>query len=265
MKYALLPRTLSALRRLPLAPETAAFQRQLSGTGLPLHVDPSNFVLGCHMGMVVPEPAVVASSSPRQHAAGNGRRDEKGNGNRNSNSGAGFGGGASRHAAGDDKMRGGKATVLQAAGNRRKRGGSSRKGFAPERPPQAADRSDGSAGRSELIAGGAKTEQEGKTSEHHADGNVRDATGTTVGRGDGGGGERAWMEVAGEKRCWEMGRAFVFDPSFLHRTHNPTSGERVILNVDVWHPGLKKVERAAIRRVCELIEQWNARSGLFEN
>ena len=89
-------------------------------------------------------------------------------------------------------------------------------------------------------------------------------------QGGGGGddnrdGERAWMEVAGERRHWETGRAFVFDPSFLHRTHNPTSGERVILNVDIWHPELTDVEKTAIRRVCELVEQWNARSGLFED
>lgn len=77
-------------------------------------------------------------------------------------------------------------------------------------------------------------------------------------------GERAWIEVAGEKRYWEAGRAFVFDPSFLHRTNNPTSGERVILNIDIWHPGLEEVEKVAVRRVCELIESWNERSGLFE-
>lgn len=80
----------------------------------------------------------------------------------------------------------------------------------------------------------------------------------------GGGGGTAWIEVAGEKRSWEAGRAFVFDPSFLHRTHNPTLGERVILNVDIWHPGLDKAEIVAIRTVCELVEHWNARSGLFE-
>ncbi|CAN0377928.1 unnamed protein product, partial [Scytosiphon promiscuus] len=142
--YALLPRTLSALRQLPLAPETAAFQRQLPGTGLPLHVDPSNFVLGCHLGVVIPPP--IGDPSDRRN---------------------------------------------------------------------------------------------GKS-------------------------EKAWIEVAGEKRHWETGGAFVFDPSFLHRTRNPTEGERVILNIDIWHPGLSEVEKTAIRRVCELVEQWNARSGVFE-
>lgn len=76
-------------------------------------------------------------------------------------------------------------------------------------------------------------------------------------------GERAWMEVSGEKRHWQTGRAFVFDPSFLHRTRNPTAAERVILNVDIWHPGLEEVEKTAIRRVCEMVEQWNTRTGLF--
>lgn len=84
--------------------------------------------------------------------------------------------------------------------------------------------------------------------------------------GDGAGmvGERAWIEVSGEKRHWQTGRAFVFDPSFLHRTHNPTAGERVILNIDVWHPGLEEVEKTAIGRVCEMVEQWNTRTGLFQ-
>lgn len=77
-------------------------------------------------------------------------------------------------------------------------------------------------------------------------------------------GERAWIEVSGEKRHWETGQAFVFDPSFLHRTHNPTAGERVILNIDIWHPGLEEVERTAIRRVCEMVEEWNTRTGLFK-
>lgn len=81
--------------------------------------------------------------------------------------------------------------------------------------------------------------------------------------GHGGERERAWIEVAGEKREWDTGRAFVFDPSFLHRTHNPTSQERVILNVDIWHPGLTDVEIRAIERVCEFVEQWNTRTGIF--
>ncbi|CAM9423079.1 unnamed protein product [Laminaria digitata] len=207
VNYALLPRTLSALRRLPLAPETAAFQRQLPGTGLPLHVDPSNWVLGCHVGVVVPSPTGVATVRPPGNVVGEGFR-EKGviEGGQSSRIGTGFG------------INGGGGG---GGGNGARRGGGT--GVAAE----------GQGG-----GGG--------------------------GVGGGGGGERAWIEVAGEKRHWETGRAFVFDPSFLHRTHNPTSGERVILNVDIWHPELTEVERTAIRRVCELVEQWNARSGLFE-
>lgn len=108
--------------------------------------------------------------------------------------------------------------------------------------------------------GGAGSTAKGDTAERRSG---TDGVGGAEGRE--GSGERAWIEVSGEKRHWEPGRAFVFDPSFLHRTYNPTEGERVILNIDVWHPGLKEVEKTAIRRVCELVEQWNSRSGLFED
>ena len=38
----------------------------------------------------------------------------------------------------------------------------------------------------------------------------------------------------------------LFDPSFRHRTYNPTSRERIILNIDVMHPELTALERDAI-------------------
>ncbi|CAB1121479.1 unnamed protein product [Ectocarpus sp. CCAP 1310/34] len=234
VNYSLLPRTLAALRRLPLAPETAAFQRQLPGTGLPLHVDPSNFVLGCHVGVVVP-PAAAAAAAAAAGAAG-----EEGSADGSAD--------ASAATAGD--RRGGKG---RGGANRNKRvaGGV---GFG----------GGGGVVREKKAAGG----ESGGAGSTAGVGAVERSNGT--GR-DGGterrerSGERAWIEVAGEKRHWELGRAFVFDPSFLHRTYNPTDGERVILNIDVWHPGLKEVEKTAIRRVCELVEQWNSRSGLFED
>lgn len=226
VNYSLLPRTLAALRRLPLAPETAAFQRQLPGTGLPLHVDPSNFVLGCHVGVVIP----AASAG----GAGVGSAD-------------GSATASVVTAAGD--RRGGKGR----GGANRKRGGSGGIGFGGGgvRAEKAA------AGRE---SGGAGSASEGGAAERRS-GTGRDGGAERRERS----GERAWIEVSGEKRHWKPGRAFVFDPSFLHRTYNPTDGERVILNIDVWHPGLKEVEKTAIRRVCELVEQWNSRSGLFED
>lgn len=263
VNYTLLPRTLSALRRLPLAPETAAFQRQLPGTGLPLHVDPSNWVLGCHVGVVVPAPTGVMPVRPPGDAAGEGFR-EKGviEGGHSSRSGTGFGrnGGGSRRDGGTKK--------IPSKANRRggRDDGSGDRRTVTSTNYEVAEDGVGNAAPSRVSAKGstatAATQEEEKVGHPPR-------AGVTVARqggggGDGGVGERAWMEVAGGKRNWEAGRAFVFDPSFLHRTHNPTSGERVILNVDIWHPELTEVERTAIRRVCELVEQWNARSGLFE-
>lgn len=267
MNYTLVPRTLSALRRLPLAPETAAFQRQLPGTGLPLHVDPSNWVLGCHVGVVVPAPTGVVTVRPPGDAAGEGFR-EKGvieRGHSSSRSGTGFGrngGGARRD--GGTKKRPSKA-------NRRgdRDNGSGDRQTVTSTNSEVAEDGVGNAAPSRVPTKGSTattaTQEEEKVDRPLGAGvAVARQDGGGDGGGDGGVGERAWMEVAGEKRNWEAGRAFVFDPSFLHRTHNPTSGERVILNVDIWHPELMEVERTAIRRVCELVEQWNAQSGLFE-
>ncbi|CAM9303467.1 unnamed protein product, partial [Discosporangium mesarthrocarpum] len=152
--YSLLPRTLTTLEGIPLAPETVAFQRQQPGTGLPAHVDPSNFVLGCHLGLIIPG-------------------------------------------------HGGRRTQLR-------------------EDTQSA----------------------------------LDVAGPIGSNGDGKGDAQAWIEVAGDRRYWEPGKAFVFDPSFVHETFNPCDSERVILNIDVYHPALTQVERGAVETVCDLIEQW---------
>ncbi|CAN0060064.1 unnamed protein product [Scytosiphon promiscuus] len=220
VNYALLPRTLSALRELPLAPETAAFQRQLPGTGLPLHVDPSNFVLGCHLGVVIPPP--IGNPSDRRN---------------------GKSGGTSGRKKGDVGRTGSSSTAKE---------------MAPvgKTEDDGLDGSQRGGAKSGGSAAGSSHRSPGVGSAENSGGKARDAAG--------GRGEKAWIEVAGEKRHWETGGAFVFDPSFLHRTRNPTEGERVILNIDIWHPNLSEVEKTAIRRVCELVEQWNARSGVFE-
>ncbi|CAM9122157.1 unnamed protein product, partial [Hapterophycus canaliculatus] len=244
VNYALLPRTLSALRGLPLAPETAAFQRQLPGTGLPLHVDPSNFVLGCHLGVVIPSPPGCAGDHRTSRNQGGG-----------GGGGGGFGFGADGATASTPKKKGGAATPKKSGGTSPRRNGDLvatglGSGSGAEEIAQAA------AGRGREDGGPDSSEGEGASS---SGGNAA-GTAHRSSCGD----ERAWIEVAGERRHWETGRAFVFDPSFLHCTRNPTEGERVILNVDVWHPGLRETEKTAICRVCELVEQWNTRSGVFE-
>ncbi|CAM9246316.1 unnamed protein product [Ectocarpus fasciculatus] len=236
VNYSLLPRTLAALRRLPLAPETAAFQRQLPGTGLPLHVDPSNFVLGCHVGVVVPAAAGVGASVVGSADGGSASASDAAAGNRRGGKGRGGGGGGGGRGGGTNRQRGSGGVGFGGGGVRAKKATGGESG------------------------GGAESTAKGDTAERRRG---TDGVGGVEGRE--GSGERAWIEVSGEKRHWEPGRAFVFDPSFLHRTYNPTGGERVILNIDVWHPGLEEVEKTAIRRVCELVEQWNSRSGLFED
>ena len=43
------------------------------------------------------------------------------------------------------------------------------------------------------------------------------------------------------------GAVAVFDDSFEHEVAHEGSGERVVLLVDVWAPGLDQAERAALR------------------
>lgn len=256
-----MPHTLSVLRRLPLAPETAAFQRQLPGTGLPLHVDPSNFVLGCHLGLVIPQP----SATTRMYLGGDVKDTRSGDG-------GGF--------RGDTEMKRlerrrstDKAKISRAAAGT---------GFgARNRTRSDATISLVEGDTNEALVETHRQRNAFDTSAAFREDESRDASNSTgwdarrpedravwrAGRGNAAtaaGKERAWIEVAGERREWNTGSAFVFDPSFLHRTHNPTCGERVILNIDIWHPGLTDVEIQAIEKVCTLVEQWNPRSGVFE-
>ncbi|EOD10600.1 hypothetical protein EMIHUDRAFT_120510 [Emiliania huxleyi CCMP1516] len=67
------------------------------------------------------------------------------------------------------------------------------------------------------------------------------------------GGETPYISVAGEKYHWREGEVMVFDPSFKHETFNPTSQDRIILNIDLFHPELTDLEcRETIRLKKEL-------------
>ena len=59
------------------------------------------------------------------------------------------------------------------------------------------------------------------------------------------------FRVGAETREWRRGEAWVFDDTIEHEALNPSGELRVILIVDIWHPGLSEVERAA---VCALLE-----------
>jgi aspartyl/asparaginyl beta-hydroxylase (cupin superfamily) len=55
-----------------------------------------------------------------------------------------------------------------------------------------------------------------------------------------------WFRVGGETREWRRGEAFVFDDTIEHEAANPSSQLRVVLIVDLWHPDLTAIERAAV-------------------
>mmetsp|Transcript_133346 Transcript_133346/g.414653 ORF Transcript_133346/g.414653 Transcript_133346/m.414653 type:complete len:160 (-) Transcript_133346:50-529(-) len=71
-------------------------------------------------------------------------------------------------------------------------------------------------------------------------------------------GERApWIECGGQRRTWTEGEFLIFDQSFVHRTHNPTGQDRVVLAVDLWHYNLSRGERSALSALFQFVEEWN--------
>lgn len=53
----------------------------------------------------------------------------------------------------------------------------------------------------------------------------------------------ATMRVAGQSLEWERGRCLVFDDSFEHEVHHDGSEPRLVLLVDMFHPGLGAASR----------------------
>jgi aspartate beta-hydroxylase len=50
------------------------------------------------------------------------------------------------------------------------------------------------------------------------------------------------IRVGDETRQWEEGRCLVFDDFFEHEAWNHTTQDRIVLIVDLWHPGLSGAE-----------------------
>ena len=50
------------------------------------------------------------------------------------------------------------------------------------------------------------------------------------------------LRVGGETRTWQEGRCLVFDDHLEHEAWNHTAQDRVVLIVDLWHPGLSATE-----------------------
>ena len=63
--------------------------------------------------------------------------------------------------------------------------------------------------------------------------------------------EGCWFRVGAERREWRVGEAFVFDDTIEHEAANDSSEPRIVLIIDLWHPGLSAAERAAVARVME--------------
>ena len=68
--------------------------------------------------------------------------------------------------------------------------------------------------------------------------------------------EGAGIRVGGETSWWTKGECIVFDASFVHEVWNDGPGERTVLIVDAWHPGLTAVEVAALRIIRPRIREW---------
>ena len=50
------------------------------------------------------------------------------------------------------------------------------------------------------------------------------------------------IRVEDQSRRWSEGRCLVFDDTFEHEAWNHTTGDRIVLIVDLWHPGLSSAE-----------------------
>ncbi|XP_061708656.1 aspartyl/asparaginyl beta-hydroxylase isoform X2 [Cydia pomonella] len=55
-----------------------------------------------------------------------------------------------------------------------------------------------------------------------------------------------FIRVHRETRQWETGKVLMFDDSFEHEVWHNGSGARLVLIVDVWHPGLSAAERTQL-------------------
>lgn len=67
------------------------------------------------------------------------------------------------------------------------------------------------------------------------------------------------IRVGGEVHHWEEGKCIVFDDTFEHEVWNRTDEERLVLLVDLWHPGLSALERDALDTV-NWLGIWRANS-----
>lgn len=58
-----------------------------------------------------------------------------------------------------------------------------------------------------------------------------------------------WFRVGAETRYWKEGEAWVFDDTIEHEAANDSDQLRVLLIIDLWHPGLGENERRAVAAI----------------
>jgi aspartyl/asparaginyl beta-hydroxylase (cupin superfamily) len=54
------------------------------------------------------------------------------------------------------------------------------------------------------------------------------------------------IRVGGRTLRWQEGKCLVFDDYFIHEAWNHTQEDRIVLVLDVWHPGLSAIEVALL-------------------
>lgn len=69
-----------------------------------------------------------------------------------------------------------------------------------------------------------------------------------------------WMRVGEEKKSWEEGKALVIDTTFEHETGNESQEDRYVFLIDFFHPELTQEERAALRMIYDLRNQFEGRT-----
>lgn len=57
------------------------------------------------------------------------------------------------------------------------------------------------------------------------------------------------LRVGDQIRTWKEGKAVVLDDSYEHEVWNETSDVRVLLLLDIWHPDVRREERARTGRM----------------
>jgi len=72
------------------------------------------------------------------------------------------------------------------------------------------------------------------------------------------------LTVGGEARAWVPGELLVFDETFAHSVSVTGPRDRIVLSLELWHPGVRAHEKAGLSRYFGLRRDWltRARSGL---